>query len=117
MSEMTSPGEAIDIGTLGPGLVTAEIVPLIKTRDLEIFRVVVPSGDTVPTHEFSREVVVHCLEGSVKLTSPSGVHALKAGQMLLYSAYEPFSLEGQEDSALLITAALSKTGGNIGMIG
>lgn len=118
MSEMkSSPGEVIDVGTLQSGSVTAEVVPLIKTSELEIFRVVLPSGSTVPAHEFSREVVVHCLEGRVELTWSSGVHDLAAGQMIQYCSYERFSLRGLEDSSLLITAALSKTGESIGLIG
>jgi quercetin dioxygenase-like cupin family protein len=111
------PGEVVDVGPLGPELITAQVVPLIKTNDLEVFQVVVPFGSTVPTHEFSREIIVQCLEGRARLTSPDQVQDLRAGQLLYYSSREPFSVLGLEDSSLLITAALSKAGENIELVG
>ena len=74
-----SPGEIVDVRPLGSELTTAQVVPLMKTSDLEVFRVVVPSGTTVPKHEFSREVIVHCLEGRARLVSPGEVHDLTRG--------------------------------------
>jgi quercetin dioxygenase-like cupin family protein len=112
-----SPGEVVEVGSLGSELTTAQVAPLIKTKDLEVFRLVVPYGTNVPTHEFSREVIVHCLEGRVRLASPTQVHDLKAGQLLYYSADEPFSILGLENASLLITAALSKMGENVAIIG
>ena len=112
-----SPGEIVDVRPLGSELTTAQVAPLMKTSDLEVFRVVVPSGTTVPKHEFSREVIVHCLEGRARLVSPGEVHDLRAGQLLFYSSDEPFSVLGLEDASLLITAAVSKTGDNVELIG
>jgi quercetin dioxygenase-like cupin family protein len=112
-----SPGEIVDVRPLGSELTTAQVVPLMKTSDLEVFRVVVPSGTTVPKHEFSREVIVHCLEGRARLVSPGQVHDLRAGQLLYYSSDESFSVLGLEDASLLITDATSKTGENVGLIG
>ncbi len=112
-----SPGEIVDVRPLGSELTTAQVVPLMKTSDLEVFRVVVPSGTTVPKHEFSREVIVHCLEGRARLVSPGEIHDLSAGQLLFYSSDEPFSVLGLEDASLLITAAVSKTGDNVELIG
>ena len=113
----TIPGELVDVGPLGSELTAAEVIPLIKSNDLEVFRVVVPSGMSVPTHEFSREVIVHCLEGRARLASPTWVHDIRAGQLLYYSSGEPFSVLGLESASLLITAALSKMGDNVELIG
>jgi quercetin dioxygenase-like cupin family protein len=112
-----SPGEVVDVRPLGSELTTAQVAPLMKTSAMEVFRVVVPSGTTVPTHEFSREVIVHCLEGRARLVSPGQIYDLRAGQLLYYSSDEPFSVLGLEDASLLITAALSKTGENVELIG
>jgi quercetin dioxygenase-like cupin family protein len=112
-----SPGEVVEVGPLESELTMTQVAPLVKTRDLEVFRVVVPSGMTVPTHEFSREVIVHCLEGRVRIVSPGQVHDLKAGHLLYYSSDEPFSVLGLDNASLLITAAISKTGENVEMIG
>ena len=112
-----SPGEVVNVRPLGSELATAQVVPLMRTSELEVFRVVVPSGTTVPTHEYSREVIVHCLEGRARLVSPGQSHDLSAGQLLYYSSDELFSVVGLEDASLLITAAVSKTGESVGLIG
>jgi quercetin dioxygenase-like cupin family protein len=117
MTQRASPGEVVDVGPLGSELATAQVVPLIRTSDLEMFRVVVPSGTTVPTHEFSREVIVHCLEGRARVVSPGQVRDLRVGQLLYYLSDEPFSILGLEDASLLITSAVSKTGENVGLMG
>ena len=112
-----SPGEVVDVRPLGSELATAQVAPLMRTSDLEVFLVVIPAGTTVPIHEFSREVIVHCLEGRARLISPEQVHDLRAGQLLFYSSEEPFSVLGLQDASLLITAALSKTGKNVELMG
>lgn len=78
---------------------------------------VVPSGTVIPTHEFSREVIVHCLAGRARLVFPTLVQDLRAGQLLYFLSDQSFSVPGLEDASLLITAALSKTGENVTLIG
>jgi quercetin dioxygenase-like cupin family protein len=112
-----SPGEIVDVAPLGSKLTTAQVGSLMRTGDLEVFWALVPTGTTVPTHEFSREVVVHCVEGQARLVSPGQVRDLRAGQLLYYSSGEPFSVLGLENTLLVITAAISKTGENVELIG
>ena len=111
------PGEIVDVRPLGSELTTAQVVPLMKTSDLEIFRVVVPSGTTVPKHEFSREVIVHCWRAGQDWYRRERFTISAQGQLLFYSSDEPFSVLGLEDASLLITAAVSKTGDNVELIG
>jgi quercetin dioxygenase-like cupin family protein len=112
-----NPGEVVEVGPLGGELKTAQVAPLIRTNDLEVFQVVVPSGSNVPIHEFPREVIVHCLEGHVTLVSSGQTHDLRAGHLVYYSTDEPFAILGLANASLLITAAIGKTGENTPLIG
>lgn len=112
-----TPGEVVEVGPLGSELATAQVLPLIKTPDIEVLQLVVLAGTTVPTHEFPTEIIVHCLEGWVRVVSSAQTKDLRAGQLLYYSSDEPFSILGVENASLLITAAVRKTGKNVEMVG
>ncbi len=54
-------GDVVDVRPLGPALATARTTTLVKSKTLEILRLVVPAGKEIPTHEVSGEVVLQCL--------------------------------------------------------
>ena len=45
------PGEPISVRPLGPALAQAQTTTLIKTKTLEVIRLVVPAGKAIPTHQ------------------------------------------------------------------
>lgn len=102
------PGEAIDLA-LGPALATAKTSTLLKTADLEVIRLVVPAGKTIPTHKAPGEITVHCLEGRVKFTAAGTTQDLAAGQLLFLTAEQPHAVEAIEPSSVLVTMLLPKT--------
>jgi hypothetical protein len=56
-------GDVVDVRPLGPSLATT----LVKSKTLEILRLVVPAGKEIPCHDVPGEIVVQCLEGSDRL--------------------------------------------------
>lgn len=98
-----SAGDVIEIELLGSKRKRAQLTTLIKTPNLIVLQISVPSGDTVPTHRFPGEAIVHCLRGRVWLQSLEERYGLRAGQLLYYSSDAPFSVQGIEDSSLLVT--------------
>jgi len=75
-----TPGEIINLA-LGSALATAKTSTLFKTADLEVIRLVLPAGKTIPTHKAPGEITVHCLEGRVKFTAVGKTQDLAAGQL------------------------------------
>ena len=61
-------GEVIDIRPLGSALAQARTTTLVKTKTLEIIRLVIPSGKEIPEHQAHGEITVQCLEGRVAFT-------------------------------------------------
>jgi quercetin dioxygenase-like cupin family protein len=112
-----SPGEVIRVLSLGSDLKPAQFVALIKTDNLEILQLVVPSGQIVPTHELQGEVVVHCLQGRVSISALGAIHDLGPEQLLYYSQNEPFSILGIENASLLIMVARRRAGQDVTLIG
>jgi quercetin dioxygenase-like cupin family protein len=99
-------GEVIDIRPLGSALAQARTTTLVKTKTLEIIRLVIPAGKDIPGHKAHGEITVQCLEGRVAFTVGNHRQDLEAGQLLYLSSEESHSLHGLEDTSVLLTILL-----------
>lgn len=99
-------GEVIDIRPLGAALAQARTTTLVKTKALEVIRLVIPSGKDIPVHQAHGEITVQCLEGRVAFTAGNHTQDLEPGQLLYLSSEEPHSLHGIEDASILLTILL-----------
>jgi len=106
----TKPGEVVNVRPLGNAVSTTKTITLVKTADLELIRLVLPAGKEIPTHKAPGEITVQCLEGRVAFTAGGKTRELAAGQLIYLTAGEPHALKGIEDSSLLITMLLAKSG-------
>jgi quercetin dioxygenase-like cupin family protein len=92
---------------LGAALPTAKTTTLAKTGELELIRLVVPTGKQIPTHKAPGPITVQCLEGRVLFTAHNQSQELGAGSLVHLAASVPHSLQGIEDASLLVTLLLS----------
>jgi quercetin dioxygenase-like cupin family protein len=79
---------------------------LVKTKTLEVRRLSLPKGRTIPTHHAPGEITVHCLEGRIAFTSNDETRDVGEGQLIVLAAGEPHSLVALEDSTVLVTKIL-----------
>ena len=64
-----SPGQPIDIRPLGDALAGTKTVALFKSRDLEVMRVVLLAGKSLPPHKVPGEITIQCIEGRIDVTA------------------------------------------------
>jgi len=102
------PGELVDVRPLGAALATTETRTLVKVRDIEVIRLVVPAGKEISTHKAKGEIVVQCLEGKVAFTAFGKRQELGVGHLLYLPTGEPHSVHGIENGSLLVTILLPK---------
>lgn len=76
---------------------------LVKTGQFEAIHLVVPKGSTIPTHRVSGQATLHCLTGRVRLSLAESSPILRTGDWLFLESCEDHSVEGLEDSAILLT--------------
>jgi quercetin dioxygenase-like cupin family protein len=74
-------GQVIDIQPLAGQLQETRTVALFKSDELEVMRLILPAGKTVPPHHVKGELTVQCLEGEVAFTAATAP-SMKAGQLL-----------------------------------
>jgi quercetin dioxygenase-like cupin family protein len=96
-------GEVVDLRPLGDKLKSTKTSAIIKAEDFEAIRLVVQAGVTIPTHEVAGNVMLHCLEGQVRLGLSNGDMDLKASEWVFLDRSEDHSIAGVEDSCVLMT--------------
>jgi len=101
-------GQLINVQPLEGKLAEARTVALFKSDELEVMRLIVPAGKTVPSHQVKGEITVQCLEGEVAFTAGGQTQTMKAGQLLWLAGGVPHGLTAVRDASLLVTLHLCK---------
>jgi quercetin dioxygenase-like cupin family protein len=102
------PGQAIDVRPLGSALSTQKTTALFKSEDLEVMRLVLPAGKSLPPHKVPGEITVQCIEGCIDVTAEGQSHVLRAGQLLYLPGNVPHGVTALESASALVTVALKK---------
>ena len=101
------PLDVIDVAPLGDQLHTSVTSSLLKTGALQLMRVVLLAGHSLPEHHVAGEMTVQCLEGEVVVTTPHRACTLTAGQLLTLPGGEPHAVTALTDTSLLVMVLLA----------
>ena len=85
-----------------------QTVALFKTSELEVIRLVLPKGKSMPSHKVAGDITVQCLAGSIAFDSDGTSQTLAAGEMLYLSGGVVHSLTGIEDACALLHIVLRR---------
>lgn len=100
------PGQAIDIAPLGHALRKSATHAILKTRSLDLIRVVLRAGESLPPHQVRGESTLLCIEGAADVSLDGMPRQLRAGQVLLLAAHLEHAVYAREDTSLLLTIQL-----------
>lgn len=104
--EHANPGEVIDVRPLGATLANSKTKTLLKTKSIEVVRLVLPAGKELSEHKAPGEITVQCLEGKIEFTALGKTEQLETGQLLYLEAEQPHSAKCIEDASFLLTLHL-----------
>jgi len=102
-----TPGAPCDVRPLGPRLGASLSVALFKSRQLEVIRLVLPAGKTMPPHSVHGEITLQCIEGLLQVELRAGVQVLEPGQLLFLTGDELHAVSAPVDSSALLTIVLT----------
>jgi quercetin dioxygenase-like cupin family protein len=102
------PGQATQVEPLGVRLAQEKTVALFKSEDLEVMRLVLLAGKSLPPHRVPGEITVQCIEGSIDVTVDGQSHVLLAGQLLYLGGGVTHGVTALQDSSALVTVALRR---------
>ena len=99
-------GDIIDIRPLGDALDQHVTTAFFKSQQMELVRLVLPSGKAMREHSVSGEITVQCIEGLIECTTPTISRRLAPGQLIHLAAGESHALQALADSTALLTICL-----------
>lgn len=85
-----------------------QTVAIFKTSELEVIRLVLPKGKSMPAHKVTGDITVQCLAGSIAFTSDGASQTLGAGEMLYLAGGVVHSLTAIEDACALMHIVLRR---------
>lgn len=101
-----SSGEIIHLTPLGESLKDQPSTALLKTETLEVMRLIIKAGKSLPDHRVSGEVTIHCLEGKVELHAHQKAQLMQAGDLVYLAPMQDHALVALEDASVLVTILL-----------
>lgn len=101
-------GELIGVLPLGEQLPDGKTVALFKAEDLEVIRLVLLAGKSLPPHKVPGEITIQCIEGKIDVTAEGKSHVLGPGQLLFLSGGLVHGVVAIENSSALVTIALRR---------
>ncbi len=100
-------GDVVDIRPVGETLVGHVTTAILKSAQLELVRLVLPSGKAMREHRVAGEITVQCIEGLIEFTTPTFSRRLGPGQLVHLQGGEAHSLRALTDSTALLTICLA----------
>jgi len=98
-----APGEVVDLRPLGPRLSAARTHAIVRTSSFEAVRLIVPAGVEIPSHKVPGRITLQCIEGHAQLVLTDETIDLRSGDWIYLDGNEPHSVEGIENTSLLLT--------------
>ncbi|MCZ2292603.1 MAG: cupin domain-containing protein [Burkholderiales bacterium] len=101
-----APGEIGSVLPLGDKLAQTPSHALLKAPQLEVMRLVLLAGRTLPGHQVAGEITLQCLEGAIDFRFGTELRRMRAGDFLHLPGGVAHELVGVEDASLLLTVCL-----------
>jgi quercetin dioxygenase-like cupin family protein len=101
-------GEPIHVTPYAQDLSQQRTVALFKSAQLEVMRLVLLAGKSMPAHKVSGELTIQCIEGTLNVEVDGVATHLQAGQLMFLLGQVPHSVTALEDASALVTIVLCK---------
>ena len=103
-------GEPVRLGPLGERIGQERTTAILKGRQLEVVRLVLPAGKRLREHAAPGEITVLVLEGEMDFGLPGVVHRLGPADFIHLAPGEPHWLQAVRDTSALVTICLAAPG-------
>jgi len=101
-------GDSIDVTPFGRRLAGEKTAALFKSEQLEVIRLVLRAGKSLPPHKVPGEITIQCIEGRIDVGAAGRSHVLGAGQLLFLQGDVMHDVSALEDASALVTIVLQR---------
>ena len=99
-------GQIVSVRTLGAQLAQSSSTAILKAGQLEVMRIVLHAGRSMPEHMTRGEATVQCIEGEVEFQGHSGAQRMHPGDFVHLEPRALRALKAVQDASLLVTLCL-----------
>lgn len=99
-------GHPLDVGPLRERLRSQKTTALFKSKDLEVIRLVLLTGKSLPPHKVPGDITIHCIEGRLSVDVNGIPQPLVAGELLFLTGDVLHGVTAVTDASALVTIAL-----------
>jgi quercetin dioxygenase-like cupin family protein len=89
-------------------LLTVPAHALFKDEHLEVIRMHLAQGRSLPSHHVQGPITIQCLSGEVQIELQAGPRIMHAGDLLYLEAGLPHAVTALSDTSFLVTIVLLK---------
>jgi quercetin dioxygenase-like cupin family protein len=100
-------GDVVHLAPLADQLAAERSTAILKSEQLEVVRIVLAKGKSLPEHRVQGEITVLCLEGRIAFSTADGVRELGPMDFILLRRGEPHALTALADASALLTICLA----------
>jgi quercetin dioxygenase-like cupin family protein len=98
----------VSVAPFAASLTEQRTVALFKSDDLEVIRLVLAPGKSMPLHKVAGEITIQCLEGRLDVAVDGESTLMLPGQLMFLLADVPHSVTAQTHASALVTLVLKK---------
>ena len=98
-----SPGEIVNLATWADDLAAEHSKAIVKTDEMELARLLLPTGESIENHHVEGPLVVHCLSGCLEITALGRTQEIGGGELLFLPPATTFTLKARRRALLLVT--------------
>ena len=95
-----------DLSPFGSDLACQKTLALFKSKNLELIRLVLQTGQSFPPHEVDGDITIQCIEGRLEIMLSSGPVVLEPNHLVYLSGKTRHGVTAMIPSSALVTIAL-----------
>jgi quercetin dioxygenase-like cupin family protein len=101
-------GQRMAVTPFAHDLQQQRTVALFKSEQLEVMRLVLLAGKSMPSHKITGELTIQCIEGRLDVEVAGKSTVLQPGQLMFLLGAVPHSVTALGDASALVTLVLKK---------
>lgn len=99
-------GELTHVLPLKENLKTEITKTIYKSEHLEVIRMILLAGKTMPSHKVDGDITVQCVEGNIEFSVGSTSFLMETGSLVCLAGGEVHALKAITDSSVILTMVL-----------
>ena len=102
-------GEIVDILPLGTSIDDVPSIAIVRDDSIEVMRLALGAGKTVPEHRLEGPMTVLCLEGELEVFAHNETKRLRPQQLMYLSGGVTYAFHALTDASVLVTVVRLET--------